>query len=496
MITAHKVALSLAFLINFSILGKNIVTIVGTGYVGLVSGACLAELGSQVICSDIDQEKIEKLNNGIMPIYEPGLAELVARNVDAQRLSFTSDVEQAIRDASVIFIAVGTPMGDDGRADLRYVYSVVKMIANNVNNHKIIVTKSTVPVGTGKSIRTILEQEFNIDHNSFNIVSNPEFLREGVAINDFLNPDRLVIGIESDHELSDYTLMVLCNIYEPLIDKGVNYVFTSLETSEISKYASNGFLSVKISFTNEMANLCDEVGADISTVTLIMGLDHRISPYFLCPGPGFGGSCFPKDSQALSYIAQQHGLPFHTIDAALTANDIQHKKPFQKLSNLLMHNLGETVKDKKIAVLGLAFKANTDDIRYSPAITTINLLLEHGATVKAYDPIAMPNMKHVFPDITYGKNPYDTVTDADAIVIITDWDEIKQLNFEKVKNLAHSPIIVDSRNCINPMTLRNLGFICDTIGKSYLFKKYAEHVKLIPIQLKKRKLFVKLHEDA
>ncbi len=461
-----------------------IVTIIGTGYVGLVSGACLAEIGNSVICADVITKKIEQLRNGIMPIYELGLEQLVERNVDAGRLMFTDDVPEAIAMGDIIFIAVGTPMGEDGSADLSYINAVIKTIAENITSYKIIVTKSTVPVGTGKKIRMQLEEEYGIDPNLFSIVSNPEFLREGLAVNDFLYPDRLVIGTDSDG-----ALVALCEVYETLIDAGIPCVLTDVQTAEMIKYASNAFLSVKISYINEVANLCDALDADVKTVARAMGLDHRISPAFLNPGPGFGGSCFPKDSQAIIYIAAQYGLPFYTVQAALDANEGQQEKPVEKLQALVMRELSEDLQGKTVAVLGLAFKANTDDVRYSPSIRTIELLLQCGAIVKAYDPIASENMKKIFPDLMYCNSPYEAVAGADAAVIMTDWDHIKQIDFARLKRgMAHA-IIVDARNVVSPETLKQLGFACDAIGQSYLCKKRSEYLrKIVPIHSRKRVL--------
>ncbi len=459
-----------------------IITIIGTGYVGLVSGACLAEIGNSVICADIDSRKIEMLHNGIMPIYEKGLAELVERNVDAERLMFTDNVVEAIELGDIIFIAVGTPMGDDGSANLSYIDGVVRMIAENINSYKIIVTKSTVPVGTGKGIRAQLENDYGIDPNLFSIVSNPEFLREGLAVNDFLYPDRLVIGTDSDSALIE-----LCEVYEALIAGGTPYVLTNVQTAEMIKYAANAFLSVKISYINEVANLCDATDADVKTVAYAMGLDHRISPAFLNPGPGFGGSCFPKDSQAIVYIAHTHNLPFYTVQAALHANTVQQGKTVEKLQALMQIERQEDLEGKIVAVLGLAFKADTDDVRYSPSIRTIELLQELGAIIKAYDPIATDNMRRIFPDIIYCSSPYDAATDADAVVIMTDWDEIKQLDFARLKKFMHYPMIVDARNVVNPEILKQLGYVCDSIGQSYLCKKRNEYVRtLMPIHLHKR----------
>ncbi len=461
----------------------NVVTIIGTGYVGLVSGACLADIGNSVICADIDAHKIKLLKNQIMPIYELGLEEIVERNVEAGRLVFTDDVAQAIAAGDIIFIAVGTPMGEDGSANLSYINAVVKTIADNLNSYKIIVTKSTVPVGTGKKIREQLENEYGIDPSMFSIVSNPEFLREGLAVNDFLHPDRLVIGTDSDS-----ALIALCEVYETLITGGTPYVLTNVQTAEMIKYASNAFLSVKISYINEVANLCDATDADVKTVARAMGLDHRISPAFLNPGPGFGGSCFPKDSQAIVYIASQYNLPFHTVQAALNANEIQQCKPVEKLQYLMAQELHESLEGKTIAVLGLAFKANTDDVRYSPAITTIRLLQEQGALVQAYDPIAMNNMSRIYPDLNYCSSSYEAAFNADAVIILTDWDEIKQIDFARLKKMMRNAIIVDARNVVNPETLKHLGFACDNIGQSYLCKKRNEYGRtLIPIHLRGRR---------
>jgi UDPglucose 6-dehydrogenase len=459
-----------------------VVTIIGTGYVGLVSGACLAEIGNSVICADIDSRKIEMLHNGVMPIYEVGLSEVVERNVDAGRLMFTDNVAQAISAADVIFIAVGTPMGEDGSANLSYIDGVVRMIAENIDSYKIIVTKSTVPVGTGRGIRAQLENVYGVDPQMFSIVSNPEFLREGLAVNDFLYPDRLVIGTDSD-----IALIALCEVYESLIASGTPYVLTNVQTAEMIKYAANAFLSVKISYINEVANLCDATGADVKTVAYAMGLDHRISPAFLNPGPGFGGSCFPKDSQAIVHIAGKHNLPFYTVRAALDANEQQKGKAVEKLQVLMQNELQEDLAGKKVAVFGLAFKAGTDDVRYSPAIRTIELLQELGADVVAYDPIAMDNMRMIFSNIMYCSSPYQAAANADAVIIMTDWDEIKQIDFKRLKNVMHYPIIVDARNIINPEVLKQLGFACDTIGQSYLCKNRNEYVRTVmPIHVHKR----------
>lgn len=476
--------LGFSFLLSLFLNGQSdkLIAIIGTGYVGLVSGACLAEIGNSVICADIDTKKIDLLRNGTMPIYELGLEALVTRNVENGRLMFTDNVTEAIAMADIVFIAVGTPMDDDGSADLSYINDVIRTVAENITSYKIIVTKSTVPVGTGKTIRGQLENEYGVDPHLFSIVSNPEFLREGLAVNDFLNPDRLVIGTDSDS-----ALIALCEVYETLIAGGTPHVLTNIETAEMIKYASNAFLSVKISYINEVANLCDETDADANIVANAMGLDHRISPYFLKQGPGFGGSCFPKDTQAIIHIAGKHDLPFHTVQGALTANELQQSKPVEKLKILMQRELDQGLEGKTVAVLGLAFKANTDDVRYSPSIKTIELLQENGAIVRAYDPIATRNMCKIFPYLTCTQSPYEAADQADAVIIMTDWDQIKQIDFARLKNIMRNPIIVDARNIVNPETLKQLGFACDAIGRSYLCKKRSEYShKLVPIHLHKR----------
>lgn len=459
-----------------------IIAVIGTGYVGLVTGAGLAEFGNYVICADINNDKIRSLQKGMIPIYEHGLTEIVTRNVELGRLMFTSNIQAAIKNADVIFIAVGTPMDDDGSADLTAVEAVINSISTHLNKHKIIVTKSTVPIGTGKEIEKMLRAK-GVKKELFDVVSNPEFLREGCAVNDFLNPDRLVIGTESD-----YALTVMCKIYEPLITNKTAYVFTNIVTAETIKYAANAFLSTKVSFINEIANLCDVTGADVQTVGYAMGLDHRISPHFLRPGPGFGGSCFPKDTQALLHMAKKHQIALHTVQGALEANRLQHKVPVKKLKKLFeQQNFAPNcLAHKTIAILGLAFKANTDDIRHSPTIKVIETLQEHGAQIKVYDPAAMDNMRRMFPDLTYCSSLYDAVTNADGIIIMTEWDEFKQMDLERVAKLVKQKYIIDARNIINPIYLQELGFICDTIGLSYLCKNKREHHRrFIPMHLYK-----------
>lgn len=435
------------------------VAVLGTGYVGLVTTSGLAEIGHHVIGADVDTSKIEALHKGIIPIYEPGLKELIDRNVEDQRLSFTTDIAGTIKASDIIFIAVGTPMADDGSADLKYVEAVAKAISENLNDYKVVVIKSTVPIGTGMHIKSIIEQN-PANVGKFDMVSNPEFLREGVAIKDFMYPDRIVIGSSSNKAAG-----IMQELYQPLTDDGAILLATNLPSSEMIKYASNAMLAIKISFANEMSQFADAVGADIKDVTRGMGLDKRINPSFLQPGPGFGGSCFPKDSNALLYMGKQNGLDLRSVKASLDVNDDQRLKVIAKLDKLV-----PDLKGKTIGVLGLAFKANTDDIRVAPSLDIIEYLIEHGATVKAYDPAAMENTKKLYPNVSYMTNAYDTITGADAVLVLTEWDEFKNLDLKKMSELVANKIIVDARNLYDPIELKKLGFACDNIGRSYLCK--------------------------
>lgn len=451
-----SLALVLAFSFHSYSQDKISVAVIGTGYVGLVTGAGLAEFGHTVVCADIDPRKIESLQQGIIPIYEPGLREVVARNVVKGTLSFTLNIPQAIQGANIIFIAVGTPMNDDGSAYMKYVENVVDAIGQHMNGYKVIVTKSTVPIGTGAWIHNRLIGA-GIDNTLFDVVSNPEFLREGTAVQDFLHPDRVVIGAESATAKK-----LMLTLYQSLDDAQVPMVLTSIVTSETIKYASNAFLAVKLSYINELANLCDATGADIKIVAQAMGMDKRISPLFLKPGPGFGGSCFPKDSQALLYMGQQHSITLPVIKASLETNELQKQVPARKLLKLM----NNAVTGKTICILGLAFKADTDDIRYSPAITTIELLQAQGAIIKAYDPAAMINMYAQFPDITYCPTLEQAVTDADGVIVMTEWNEFKHMNLQTVGSLMHTKVLVDARNILNTQELKKLGFSFDTIGRT------------------------------
>jgi len=417
---------------------KNI-TIIGTGYVGLVTGVGLSEFGNKVICADIDNDKILKLKAGEIPIYEPGLDEIIKRNVQNNRLLFTSDISSSIKNSEVIIIAVGTPQSDSGEADMQYVYSVVNEIKENLNGYKVICTKSTVPIGTGKKITNILKNNFK-ENSDFNYVSNPEFLREGSAVKDFLWPDRIIIGTSS---LIAYEVM--CDVYRPLYINKSPINHTSVETAEMIKYASNSFLALKISYINEIANLCELVGADVHDVASEMGKDGRISGKFLHPGPGFGGSCFPKDLESLSFISDEHGVQMDTLTAAITANRKQKKQMCNKLEKLVTTG----IKDKVIAVLGLSFKANTDDIRESSSIDMINFILSMGGNVRAYDPIANKSMSRLFSNISYFKNVYEAIKKADALVVMTEWNEFIDIDLNKVYELMDKKFIFDMRNILD-----------------------------------------------
>ena len=433
---------------------KNI-TIIGTGYVGLVTGAGMSEFGNKVICTDIDKNKIDELNSGKIPIYEPGLEEVIKRNFENNRLFFSSDIEESIKKSEVIVIAVGTPQGENGKADMSFVYSVVEAISNNLNNHKTICTKSTVPIGTGQAIINKINDKVK-DRKIFDYVSNPEFLREGSAVKDFLWPDRVVIGTESQE-----AYQVMCDIYRPIYINKNPITHTSVETAEMIKYASNSFLALKISYINEIANLCESLGADIHDVANAMGQDGRISDKFLHPGPGFGGSCFPKDLEALLSISKNNNLTLETVKAASVANKNQKKRMTDKLINLFDNNL----KNRKVAVLGLAFKANTDDVRESTAIDMLNIILEHKGIVSAYDPIANDEMSKIINDIEYHNDIYEAVKDVDGIVIMTEWNEFRSLDLKRIKSIMRGNIVLDTRNILSMDELSELGFVYDNVGR-------------------------------
>ena len=430
------------------------ICVIGTGYVGLVTGACLAEFGMNLVCVDNDRSKIELLQQGKVTIHEPGLEDLVAKNMREGRLSFSTSIEEGVRSSLVIFIAVGTPSNDDGSADLKFVEEVAKEVARYMDGYKVVVVKSTVPVGTCRRMKQMIK-----DHQSqpaaFDIVSNPEFQREGSAIEDFMRPDRVTIGAESEQAIA-----IMKDIYSALYLIETPFVITSLETAEMIKYAANAFLATKVSFINEIANLCELMGADVHDVARAMGLDGRIGKKFLHPGPGYGGSCFPKDTLALSRMAHEKGYLFKVLDAVIKVNDEQKKRMVGKI----VEKAGN-VKGKGIGILGLSFKPNTDDIRESSSIVIIQGLLELGAKVKAFDPAAMEQTKAILPDIEYGKDAYDVAKGVDVLVLATEWNQFRRLDLQRIKGLLRTPIFIDLRNVYDPDQMRRLGFDYCGVGR-------------------------------
>ncbi len=433
------------------------ITVVGTGYVGLVAGAGLADFGMHVICVDKIKEKIDILNSGEIPFYEPGLKELVDRNVANKRLSFSTDLKSAVEQSLAIFIAVGTPADERGRADLSAVEELAHDLARIVNDYKVIVTKSTVPVGTNRWIKSIIDKEKK-NPVEIDIVSNPEFLREGSAVEDFMRPNRVVLGSDSQRALA-----IVKDIYRPLYLIETPFVITGLETAEMIKYASNAFLATKISFINEIANLCEAVGADVHQVAKAMGLDRRIGPKFLHPGPGFGGSCFPKDTLALAQLGRDYNSPIRIVETVIEVNNSQKERMVEKIIDLLDGN----VKDKTIALLGLSFKPNTSDIREAPSITIVKSLLDKGAKIKAYDPVAMDEFKKLFPEtqIQYCEDAYSTAEGSDIVVIVTEWNEFRNLDLKRIKEVVNMPILADLRNVYDPIKVKNLGFKYTCVGR-------------------------------
>ncbi len=428
--------------------------IIGTGYVGLVTGTCFAEFGIHVTCVDKDENKIETLKRGEVPFYEPGLEELLKRNVKEGRIKFVTEISEAVKSSLVIFIAVGTPPRGDGSADLQFVEAVAAEIAENLDDYKVIVTKSTVPVGTGKKLKDIISK-VNVKKISFDVVSNPEFLREGAAIEDFMRPNRIVIGSDSEQATS-----IMKDLYRPLYLIETPFVITNVETSELIKYASNAFLAVKISFINEISVLCEKVNADVHDVAKGMGLDRRIGPKFLHPGPGFGGSCFPKDTRALLSLASDNDVPVGIVHAAIEANERQKELMLTKMKEAL----GD-FRDKVIAILGLSFKPNTDDIREAPALSLIESLKGENAIIKVYDPASMDNCKEIFPDLHYAESPYEALKGADAAALVTEWNLFRNLNMKKVKETMKSPLFFDMRNVYEPSKMREMGFEYYSVGR-------------------------------
>ena len=429
------------------------ISVIGTGYVGLVTGAGLADFGNDVVCVDIDVKKIESLRQGVIPIYEPGLDKLVSKNVSEGRLRFTTDLPEAIRAARAIFIAVGTPPKADGSADLRYVEEVARSIAQHMDGPKLVITKSTVPIGTGRMIEEIIAAHGNGHRAS--VVSNPEFLREGSAIEDFMRPDRVVIGA-SDAEAAE----MMKEIYAPLHSLEIPFVVTNVESSELIKYAANGFLATKITFINEIAAICERVGANVQDVAIGMGLDSRIGPKFLQAGPGFGGSCFPKDTSAMADISRRHGYEFQIMEAVLRVNEAVKLRMIEKVTEAVGDLRGKT-----IAILGLAFKPETDDMRDSPAILIIRGLQGRGASVRAYDPQAIENARSFFDDVLYCDDAYSTAEGADALVLTTEWNEFRALNFDRIRKALRQPLLIDLRNVYDPGRMAALGFRYVSVGR-------------------------------
>ena len=433
------------------------ITVVGTGYVGLVTGACFAEVGINVTCVDIDKKKIDNLNKGIIPIWEPGLEPMVKRNHEAGRLKFTTDLSSVIQDTEVVFGAVGTPPDEDGSADLQYVLSVAREVGRNINKHILMVTKSTVPVGTAAKVRQAMQEELDkrgLDIK-FDVASNPEFLKEGDAVNDFLKPDRIVVGIES--KISEE---IMSRLYKPFTMNGHPVIFMDVPSAEMTKYAANSMLATKISFMNDIANLCEIMGADVNMVRRGIGSDSRIGNKFIYPGIGYGGSCFPKDVKALIKTADENGYSMRILKAVEDVNDSQKSRLFYKAQSYF----GD-LKGKTFAIWGLSFKPKTDDMREAPALVLIERLLEHGAKVKAYDPVAMEEAKLRLGDkIEYTKDPYDALLDADGLMLVTEWPEFKMPNFDVVKKLLKTPVIFDGRNVYDADFVKSKGFDYHCIG--------------------------------
>jgi len=434
------------------------IAVIGTGYVGLVTGACFAETGNDVICVDIDANKVARLKNGEVPIYEPGLDVIFERNTKQGRLSFTTNLEEAIKEASIIFLALPTPPGADGSADLSFILSVASDLSNLIVGYKVIVDKSTVPVGTAEKVSAILEQKLSKD--LFDVVSNPEFLREGVAVDDFLKPDRVVIGTSSTKAQK-----LMRQLYEPFVRQGNPIFFMDVRSAEMTKYAANAYLATRISFMNEISNLCEILGADVDMVRKGMGSDSRIGKRFLFPGVGYGGSCFPKDVQALAKTANDNNYPFHILSSVMQVNDNQRII----LANKIINRFNGNLKGLNIAVWGLAFKPNTDDIREAPALFIIEKLLAAGATVKAFDPEAMPNVQKTLGDrIIYVNEPYEALIEADALAIVTEWSQFRAPGFKIMKQLMRQPHIFDGRNLYDLDQMTEEGFYYESMGRSVI----------------------------
>ena len=429
------------------------ICVIGVGYVGLVTGTCFADLGNQVICLDIDEAKIKKLKAGIMPIYEPGLEEMVRRNAQMDRLRFTTSYEEGVKEAEFVFIAVGTPSGVDGEADLKYVRMAAESIAAVMDHPLIIVNKSTVPVGTGDWVAEIIRR-YKVNDVDFAVVSNPEFLREGSAVHDFMFPDRIVLG-SLNREAAEKVAQLYLSLRAPIM-------ITDLRTAEMIKYASNAYLANRISFINEIASICEALGADVKEVAIGMGYDKRIGPAYLDAGVGYGGSCFPKDVKALEHMASIHGCHPQLLRAVMEINRDQRRLVVQKLRDLL-----GGLNEKVIGILGLAFKPNTDDMREAPAVEIIHLLQNEGARIKAYDPVAMEVARSILNNVTYCANPYEVAEGSDALVVITEWNEFKHLDMARIKQVMRQPILIDGRNIYDVHEMKNLGFTYRGMGRGY-----------------------------
>jgi len=430
------------------------ICMIGSGYVGLVTGVCLAEFGMEVVCVDKDKTKIERMRKGQSPFYETGLDDLMEKNMKEGRLSFSTDIGQGVRASQVIFIAVGTPANNDGSPDLSQVEAVAREIAAYMKDYKIIVLKSTVPVGTGKWVKAILTEAVK-GAVPFDMVSNPEFLREGAAVEDFFRPDRIVIGAESERAIE-----VMREIYNAFYLIEAPFVITTIETAELIKYASNAFLATKISFINEIANLCEHVGADVHDVARAMGLDGRIGRKFLHPGPGFGGSCFPKDTHALVHIGRKYNCEMEIVQSTINVNERQKQRMIEKIEEMV-----GGVRGKTIGILGLAFKPNTDDMREASSISIIQGLQKKGARIKAYDPEAMEEAKKILQDVTYCTGPYEVAEGSHAIVLLTEWNQFRLLDLKRIKGLLKEPVFIDLRNVYEPLHMRELGFRYCGVGR-------------------------------
>lgn len=445
------------------------IAIIGTGYVGLVTGTCFAETGNNVTCVDINDKKIEMLRKGETPIYEPGLDVLLERNIKDKRITFTTSLEEGIKDAQVIFLALPTPPGKDGEADLQYVLDVADKLGDIVTSYKVIVNKSTVPVGTAEKVAAALGNK--LDSSLYDVVSNPEFLREGVAVDDFLKPDRVVIGTSSDKARK-----IMEELYQPFVRQGNPIYFMDERSSEMTKYAANSYLAMRISFMNEMANLCEKAGANVDMVRIGMGSDSRIGKRFLFPGVGYGGSCFPKDVQALARTARQLDYEFKLIETTMNVNELQKTRLGLKIKN----TFGSDLSGRKFAIWGLAFKPETDDIREAPALELIKELTDAGATVEVFDPEAMANVKEIFGDkIAYANDEYAPLKDADSLIIVTEWNEFRNPDFNKIKDSLKYPFIFDGRNVFSLDKMNELGFYYESIGRGTVNEDVKEKMAVL-----------------